>query len=305
MRRRICRPPASATAPINSRCSPVCSTNAPPTRASASCSPTSKARRSLTDPDLRRGGQRPRIPPRLRPLDPAAARRWSRRVRGSRPLPSRSGPPRGSTPTSLDFDRGSKRSSLSSGARRTVSATSDHPYDALLEEYEPGARDRRHRRPVRRAARGTDCRWSTRWPTRAAGRTRRFCGATIRSTGSASSAKWRRRRSASTSTPADSTRRRIRSSHRSAPATAASPRATSAASSTTAFFATLHEVGHALYEQGLPPEHYGTPLGTPTSLAMHEVAIAAVGEHRRPQPAVLGAFLPAGSPDCFPRHSAT
>ena len=38
----------------------------------------------------------------------------------------------------------------------------------------------------------------------------------------------------------------------------------------TAFFATLHEVGHALYEQGLPPEHYGTPLGTPTSLAMHE-----------------------------------
>ncbi len=37
-----------------------------------------------------------------------------------------------------------------------------------------------------------------------------------------------------------------------------------------AFFATLHEVGHALYEQGLPAEHYGTPLGAPTSLAMHE-----------------------------------
>ena len=37
-----------------------------------------------------------------------------------------------------------------------------------------------------------------------------------------------------------------------------------------AFFATLHEVGHALYEQGLPAAHYGTPLGAPTSLAMHE-----------------------------------
>jgi len=38
----------------------------------------------------------------------------------------------------------------------------------------------------------------------------------------------------------------------------------------TAFFATLHEVGHALYEQGLPVEHFGTPLGAPSSLAMHE-----------------------------------
>jgi carboxypeptidase Taq len=37
-----------------------------------------------------------------------------------------------------------------------------------------------------------------------------------------------------------------------------------------AFFATLHEVGHALYEQGLPMEHYGTPLGEAASLAIHE-----------------------------------
>ena len=37
-----------------------------------------------------------------------------------------------------------------------------------------------------------------------------------------------------------------------------------------AFFATLHEVGHALYEQGLPVNEYGTPLGTPNSLALHE-----------------------------------
>jgi carboxypeptidase Taq len=37
-----------------------------------------------------------------------------------------------------------------------------------------------------------------------------------------------------------------------------------------AFFALLHEVGHGLYEQGLDPEHDGTPLGTITSLGLHE-----------------------------------
>jgi carboxypeptidase Taq len=37
-----------------------------------------------------------------------------------------------------------------------------------------------------------------------------------------------------------------------------------------AFFATLHEVGHGLYEQGLPPEHYGTPMGQAPSLGLHE-----------------------------------
>lgn len=35
-------------------------------------------------------------------------------------------------------------------------------------------------------------------------------------------------------------------------------------------FAILHEVGHGLYEQGLEPAHYGTPLGIAVSLAMHE-----------------------------------
>jgi carboxypeptidase Taq len=37
-----------------------------------------------------------------------------------------------------------------------------------------------------------------------------------------------------------------------------------------AFFGTLHEVGHALYEQGLDPEYYGTPMGDAPSLALHE-----------------------------------
>jgi carboxypeptidase Taq len=36
------------------------------------------------------------------------------------------------------------------------------------------------------------------------------------------------------------------------------------------FFAILHEVGHALYEQGLDPEQRGTPAGEANSIGMHE-----------------------------------
>jgi carboxypeptidase Taq len=37
-----------------------------------------------------------------------------------------------------------------------------------------------------------------------------------------------------------------------------------------AFFGILHEVGHGLYEQGLPVEEYGLPLGSAVSLGIHE-----------------------------------
>ena len=37
-----------------------------------------------------------------------------------------------------------------------------------------------------------------------------------------------------------------------------------------AFFGVLHEAGHALYEQGLPPAHFGTPLCEAVSLGIHE-----------------------------------
>jgi carboxypeptidase Taq len=36
------------------------------------------------------------------------------------------------------------------------------------------------------------------------------------------------------------------------------------------FFAMLHELGHALYDQGLDARHYGTPMGEPISLGVHE-----------------------------------
>src|SRR5438105_508759 len=37
-----------------------------------------------------------------------------------------------------------------------------------------------------------------------------------------------------------------------------------------AFFGILHEAGHGIYDQGLDPEHYGTPLGSAVSLCIHE-----------------------------------
>jgi carboxypeptidase Taq len=37
-----------------------------------------------------------------------------------------------------------------------------------------------------------------------------------------------------------------------------------------AFFGVLHEAGHGLYEQNLLHEHYGTPLGAAASLGIHE-----------------------------------
>lgn len=37
-----------------------------------------------------------------------------------------------------------------------------------------------------------------------------------------------------------------------------------------AFFGTLHESGHGIYEQGLLPQYFGTPLGSAVSLGIHE-----------------------------------
>ncbi|MEP6508067.1 MAG: carboxypeptidase M32 [Gemmatimonadales bacterium] len=36
------------------------------------------------------------------------------------------------------------------------------------------------------------------------------------------------------------------------------------------FLGVIHETGHALYEQGLDPAHYGTPMGDAVSLGVHE-----------------------------------
>ena len=37
-----------------------------------------------------------------------------------------------------------------------------------------------------------------------------------------------------------------------------------------ALFGTMHEAGHGIYDQGLDPAHYGTPMGDSVSLGIHE-----------------------------------
>jgi carboxypeptidase Taq len=44
----------------------------------------------------------------------------------------------------------------------------------------------------------------------------------------------------------------------------------SATNFTDSFFGVLHELGHGLYEQGLDPEHYDTPMGESASMGVHE-----------------------------------
>jgi carboxypeptidase Taq len=39
---------------------------------------------------------------------------------------------------------------------------------------------------------------------------------------------------------------------------------------TQSFYGVLHEAGHGLYDQGLPREHHGTPLGRDISMGIHE-----------------------------------
>jgi carboxypeptidase Taq len=39
---------------------------------------------------------------------------------------------------------------------------------------------------------------------------------------------------------------------------------------TVSLYGIMHEAGHGLYDQGLPKEHYGTPLGKDISLGIHE-----------------------------------
>ena len=55
--------------------------------------------------------------------------------------------------------------------------------------------------------------------------------------------------------------------------------------------ATIHEAGHGLYDQGFDPEYEDTPIAQAAVARPARVAVAAVGEPRRPQPAVLAPLL--------------
>jgi len=54
---------------------------------------------------------------------------------------------------------------------------------------------------------------------------------------------------------------------------------------TQSFYGILHETGHGLYEQGLSAEHFGTPLATAASLGIHESQSRLWENHIGRQPA--------------------
>ena len=61
-----------------------------------------------------------------------------------------------------------------------------------------------------------------------------------------------------------------------------------------ALFSILHESGHALYEQGLPPEQFGLPLGEMVSLGIHESQSRLWENLVGAESPILGTFLPPG-----------
>ena len=67
-----------------------------------------------------------------------------------------------------------------------------------------------------------------------------------------------------------------------------------------ALFSTLHEAGHALYEQGVDAALEGTPLELRRLRRRAREPVAAVGERGRPQPRLLGALL-SGAARGLPR----
>ncbi len=61
-----------------------------------------------------------------------------------------------------------------------------------------------------------------------------------------------------------------------------------------AFFGTLHEAGHGIYDQGSAQRVVWVAAGRSRLAGHSRIAIAHVGKSGGPQPAVLGAFLSAG-----------
>jgi carboxypeptidase Taq len=60
-------------------------------------------------------------------------------------------------------------------------------------------------------------------------------------------------------------------------------------------YGVLHETGHGLYEQGLPAEHHGTPVGNSVSLGIHESQSRLWENHVGRQPDFWQHWFPAAS----------
>ena len=69
-----------------------------------------------------------------------------------------------------------------------------------------------------------------------------------------------------------------------------------------AFFGVLHETGHGLYDQGLPAEHFGTPLGEPSRSASTKRSRACGRTSSAAAASFWEFFLPKAQ--AFPRSSS-
>ena len=186
--------------------------------------------------------------------------------------------------------------------RRQLAAChpAEHPYDALLETYEPGMTDRGAARPLRAPASPGSARCATPPPRspRPSSRGPSPC---------ASSASWRWRWPRAMGF--DEAHWRLDDAvHPFAQSVAPTDiRVTSrfAQDDLNGLFAVLHEVGHGLYERRVGPgaRPHGARHG---GLARDpRVPEPAVGELRRAQPPVLGALAAARRRTCSPRCATT
>ena len=130
-------------------------------------------------------------------------RNWSRNWPASPPALSKSGRKPGRPTISPLSVPGWRRSSISSSKKPMPSVTREIAYDALLDEYEPGATAAEITQ-IFAALRNDLRRWSAPSFHRASSHAGRFWSVTIRWIASSCSAKRLRRPSASTSTPAGS-----------------------------------------------------------------------------------------------------
>ena len=207
--------------------------------------------------------------------------------------PGGSGSRPAATTTSGRFRPDPRRHRRPQEARREpASPRAADPYDALLDEYEPGANGRDLAPPVRRRSAPTWCllvaevAGSARSPAKVAGDVPRRPPEGVRR--GRGRGDWLRFRAGAA--------RRCRPS-RSAPgsarATAGSRPRYDPADFTDGFFSILHEVGHGLYEQGLRARPPGDADGRGGLARGPRVPVPPLGERRGPEPGVLVALAPA------------
>ena len=226
------------------------------------------------DPDAEPRRADPRRRPRLGEGAPGPGR--AARRAGARGGARRGGVAsrRARSPTSSSCGR--SWSATSSCARRFAACYEgfedfEHPYDPLLDEYEPGMPTERDARACSASFATGSRRWSRR-STDARRRGRRLVPARRVPRGRAA-----RAGRASWSPSCRSSRRSWRLDPTAHPfATAIAPRDVRLTTRydedylPTALFGALHEAGHGLYDAGVDPELARSPLGRPRSLGLHE-----------------------------------